>query len=308
MRSIVFPAVLILTSALSISAALAADDVMVNGLHCNQLCQAWLGVNGTSGGQPPTAARRSALSEITPAIALPRVQARRSPVVVVSLAPPLSREPTSSVVQSFATAALRPAYRQVATQPAPTKRPSAVLTASREFAPAENHAPPPNLTPAPTVRIVPLASAPSTAARAARAAASLDVSDADGAAGNGSRTVTQLSPVNGAIPRREASYETSDPMSDDARPDPRSKTVQRTAPMRSSLRMEPGLTTLPRLDDVVAVHGTIMIETAEDKALAKRQMADLIKATTRPKQFNTGFIGQPEIGSDASKVVTGAAE
>lgn len=307
MRLIAVPALLCLTLAAEMSVARAADDVIINGLHCNQFCQSWLGVGGKPHEPSSFAAPLQARREVRPALDLPSVQARRAePVVITSLSQP-SRATTSDLASSFPSslenASRDPLYR-IGTMPkAPATRQRAVLTASREVAPMAIEAPAPRSAPDIPSRTVPFVSAPPAIIHTEPASVSVGrAPDADPGVENKPLPAAH-SHEHGTFLQREASYEVGEPLPapDDERSAPQQRAVRRTAPSHSDLRMEPGLTTLPRLDDVVAVHGTIMIETPEDKALARRQMADLIKATTRPKQFKDGFIGQPSTEADANK-------
>ena len=236
--------------------ARAADDVIINGLHCNTLCQSWLGVRGETAGLearaepkpvlraepllPPTLVRLAPSAE--PAIPrLPRIRtALREEPTTANL--PL-RVPTTD------RRAIQPATMSLSVAPKSTtggRRPAA-----------------PPLVSLPTIDVSP----PRTGAPAPRVSIERSSTTPSGQDGEPAGLESGISDsVQTSLPRRVGR-----------------RVVSATA------GMEPGLTTLPRLDDVVAVHGTIMIETAEERAANRRNMAELVKSTTRPKQFRTGF-------------------
>ena len=236
--------------------ARAADDVIINGLHCNTLCQSWIGVGGE-------AARSEARTEPKPVM---KTEPLRLPAPVRLAAP---------------------------TEPAPPTVPR-VRTALREEMTTANlplRAPTTDRGPIQSVTLVPSA-APKSTTGARRPAAPplvslppIDVSSPriGAPAPNipSERANTKPSGQDGEPAGFEGGY------SDALQTNPPRRAGRRVAPATAG--MEPGLTTLPRLDDVVAVHGTIMIETVEERAANRRNMAELVKATTRPKQFRTGF-------------------
>ena len=51
----------------------------------------------------------------------------------------------------------------------------------------------------------------------------------------------------------------------------------------SDVDMAPGLKGLPKLSELVAVRGTIMIESPNERALGEKLRAQLLRSTTRPK-------------------------
>ena len=246
MRLLTYSAILSLSACALALPAHAEDDIIVNGLHCNNACQSWLGVGGAAAQPGPL---RVATPLRTPLLPAPKVhiasrevepELRRSsaPVAVQMPAHGGGERSASRAPSMPSSVSLIPGDRLTVAPP--------VIPDAFTQAPARRHsAPGPH--PSEQVTFTP---------------ASQDDSAPD-------RLDTPPSGNNNIGP---AHYPKHRPTSENA-----------------DLRLERGLTTLPRLSDVVAVHGTIMVETAEDRAFERREMARLVKETTRPKEFRTGF-------------------
>ena len=271
MRSFAYSAALCLSAAALALPAQAADDIMVNGQHCNSLCQSWLGVRGTSA-VPPVGTDASPVSQIEqraiepmplhlavtrPKPAAPARQLRTAAREVGSpsdLSPVSAIERRDDVRSSASLQPLLPA------SPLPLKMPEAALPSIKAPRLSRANASP-RLSPAPTNAVQPQ---PLDVVPDAREDATFD---------------------DGTLPKI---------------------LIKRHLRARAEASMEPGLKTLPHLNELVAVHGTIMIETAEERAIARRNMAELVKATTRPKEFRTGF-ADPFSDKPAAAQVIGQA-